>query len=311
MSQTERVFDILYQLSKSGGNITLKTIAEHYGVSTRQAARDIEYVRYGIMPDPENIIFDRKRRVYRLNDDVSILSRWREDMLVSFAVLRAMSGSAVGKNEIDNNLPLSMRNILSHIDYRVPVKSRGEDEVWLSVVFEAFEKDRSVVIHYRKTPGSEMEIRHADPLKLVNYQGFWYLFSYDRDRRALRTFRLSRAEKVLITDEPSLEHYENISGILGSSYGMFFGEEADDRIWYTMRFSGNSALRVSAEVWHDEQKSSWNSGVYELSFPAASPVEIVSRLLSFGPEAWPVAPKEFVQAYWDSVKRMAARISHL
>ena len=204
MSQTERVFDILYQLSKSGGNITLKTIAEHYGVSTRQAARDIEYVRYRIMPDPENIIFDRKRRVYRLNDDVSILSRWREDMLVSFAVLRAMSGSAVGKNEIDNNLPLSMRNILSHIDYRVPVKSRGEDEVWLSVVFEAFEKDRSVVIHYRKTPESEMEIRHADPLKLVNYQGFWYLFSYDRDRRALRTFRLSRAEKVLIADEPSL-----------------------------------------------------------------------------------------------------------
>ncbi len=40
MSQTERVFDILYQLSRENGKVKLKDIAERYEVSTRQIARD-------------------------------------------------------------------------------------------------------------------------------------------------------------------------------------------------------------------------------------------------------------------------------
>ena len=127
MSQTERVFDILYQLSRENGKVKLKDIAERYEVSTRQIARDIEYIRYRIMPDDNMIVFDRKIMAYRLVDGVDILSGWREGMIISMSAMSAMTGNLIGKNEIENALPLSMRKILSHVDYRTPVSGYGDD----------------------------------------------------------------------------------------------------------------------------------------------------------------------------------------
>ncbi len=305
MSQTERVFDILYQLSRENGSIRLSDIADRYEISTRQAGRDIEYVRYRILPDPEMIVYDRKLMAYRLAAGEDILSGWREQMLVSFAVMGAMAGSMVGKDEIDSALPQSMRRILSHIDYRTPVRSHGEDEKWLSPVFEAFDKGLSLYIVYRKTPDSAAEERHADPLKLVNYQGFWYLLAYDRGRHGIRTFRLSRAEKVEVSPQRQVSSNMAIDNLLEASYGIFIGP--DEPEWYTMRFSGDAGIRVSSEVWHPEQKGRWIDGSYELSIPAASPVELLARLLSFGSEAEPVAPESFCREYWNTVSRMAGR----
>ena len=308
MSQTERVFDILYQLSRDGGSIKLKDIAERYEVSERQAARDIEYVRYMIMPSPDMIVFDRKIMAYCMKPGSDTLSGWRESMLVSFAVMGTMTDKLAGKNEIDNSLPLSMRKILSHIDYRTPVRSYGDEERFLSPIFEAFDKNRLLIIDYRKTAESKAERREVDPLRLVNYQGFWYLLAFDRRRKGIRTFRLSRAEKVLVSFSEALPHDEGeVDAILDPSYGIFLGKSEENPAWYTMRFTGEAALRVSSEIWHDEQKGRWKGNVYELSIPAASPVELKAKLLSFGDEAYPVSPESFVQDYWQTIERMSAR----
>ncbi len=301
MSQTERVFDILYQLSRENGKVKLKDIAERYEVSTRQIARDIEYIRYRIMPDDNMIVFDRKIMAYRLVDGVDILSGWREGMIVSMSAMSAMTGNLIGNNEIENALPLSMRKILSHVDYRTPVRGYGDDEKWLSLIFETFENSSALIIRYRKTPDSAAEDRFVDPLKLVNYQGAWYLLGYDREKKAMRTFRLSRAESVLIADAPSEEHNaEEVQLLLDSSYGIFIGSET----WYTMMFCGDAAVRVSAELWHDEQKGRWIGEKYELSVPAGGFIELRSRLLSYGKEAYPVAPHDFVDSYWNEVAQM-------
>lgn len=310
MSQTERVLDILYQLSRDDGSIRLSDIAERYEVSLRQAGRDIEYVRYRIMPSPEMLIYDRQKHAYRLCDGADVLSGWRENMLISFAVMSDMAGSALGRTEIDNALPLSMRKILSHIDYRTPVRSYGDDERHLAAVFEAFEKGRGLIIRYRKTPDSETENRDVDPLKLINYQGFWYLLGYDFSRKGIRTFRLSRAESVIVSlRNASVYDGNEVDDILDSSYGMFIGENPKGALWYTMRFSSSAAVRVSSEIWHSGQKGRWDGNEYELSIPASSPVEVISRLLSYGSDAYPVSPDSFVEAYGEIVREMAEKCS--
>ena len=308
MSQTERVFDILYQLSKENGSIKLRDISERYEVTERQAARDIEYIRYRIMTSPDLLVFDRGIMAYRLAKDSDVLSGWRENMLVSFAVMGSMTGNLAGKNEINSALPLSMRRILSHIDYRTPVRSYGDDERFLSPIFEAFDRNKEVIIEYRKTPEAVAEKREVDPLRLVNYQGFWYLLGYDRKKKGNRTFRLSRAESVVVAIREALPHDDKeIEEILDSSYGIFLGHGEDDPEWYTMRFCGDAAIRVSSEVWHDDQKSRWVGEEYELSVPASSPVEIQSRLLSFASDAYPLSPDSFVRTYWEAVEAMALR----
>lgn len=302
MSQTERVFDILYQLSSEEGCVTLKEIAERYEISTRQAARDIEYVRTRIFPSSDDIVYDWKKRAYRLSEEADTLSYWKENMLISLSIYNNAASDAAAHLNLEEALPDSMRRILSHIDYRTPVRSRIDDEKWLSQIFTAFDKHRGIIIRYRKSPDSESEDRDVDPLRLVNYQNAWYLIGYDLNRKDLRTFRLSRVEKIIIADRKADEHDEkNLDDILDSSYGIFLSDSSEI---FTMRFRGDAAVRVSSEIWHEKQSARWIDGEYELSVPAASSVELLSKLLSFGADAYPVSPESFVKEYRETVRIM-------
>lgn len=302
MSQTERVFDILYQLSSEEGFVTLKEIAERYEISTRQAARDIEYVRTRILPSPNDIVYDWQKRAYRLSEEADTLSYWKENMLISLSIYNNAASDAAAHLNLEEALPDSMRRILRHIDYRTPVRSRIDDEKWLSQIFTAFDKHSEIIIRYRKSPDSESEDRDVDPLRLVNYQNAWYLIGYDLNRKGLRTFRLSRVEKIIIADRKADEHDEkNLDDILDSSYGIFLSDSSEI---FTMRFRGGAAVRVSSEIWHEKQRARWIDGEYELSVPAASSVELLSKLLSFGADAYPVSPESFVKEYRETVEMM-------
>ena len=305
MSQTERVFDILYHLSAENGTITLSEIMERYGISRRQAVRDIEYVRTRILPSPEDLIYDWKRRAYRLSEDAETLTYWRENMIVSLSIYNTAAGGAAAHQALEDTLPEAMRRILGHIDYRTQVRSRIDDERWLSPIFTAFDRKCMLRVRYRKSPDSASEDRIVNPLRLVNYQNVWYLIAYDVKRKGVRTFRLSRAEAVFTEDSAAPDYDESeISNLLDSAYGIFL---SDDTELYTMRFSGGAAARVSSEIWHEKQKTRWIGDEYELSLPAASSVELLSRLLSYGDEAYPVAPESFVKEYSDTVHRMNER----
>ena len=95
--------------------------------------------------------------------------------------------------------------------------------------------------------------------------------------------------------------------LIDSGYGIYLGSESSDTERYVMRFSHDAGRRVACELWHSGQQGRWVDGCYELSIPASSSVEIISKLLSFGPDGWPVAPERFVGDYWDAVRRMAER----
>ena len=118
MSQTERIFDILYRLSREGGYVRLSGISERFGISIRQAGRDIEYIRDRVLPDSSSLIYDRSIRAYRISDDADILSSWRERMILSLALYDASSSDTPGGHELSSSIPSSMRKVLSHVEYR-------------------------------------------------------------------------------------------------------------------------------------------------------------------------------------------------
>jgi len=51
---------------------------------------------------------------------------------------------------------------------------------------------RQVRFDYRKQPGEVPQRRRLQPWGLVSFRGRWYVIGHDLDRRAQRTFRLSR-----------------------------------------------------------------------------------------------------------------------
>ena len=112
--------------------------------------------------------------------------------------------------------------------------------------YSQHDKHRGIIIRYRKSPDSESEDRDVDPLRLVNYQNAWYLIGYDLNRKDLRTFRLSRVEKIIIADRKADEHDEkNLDDILDSSYGIFLSDSSEI---FTMRFRGGAILYLRSPL---------------------------------------------------------------
>ena len=61
-------------------------------------------------------------------------------------------------------------------------------------IYAAVRAGRAVEFDYRKSPGGPGEPRRVEPWGLVSFAGRWYLVGFDTDRKARRTFRLSRID---------------------------------------------------------------------------------------------------------------------
>lgn len=65
-------------------------------------------------------------------------------------------------------------------------------------LFSAVRARRAVRFEYRGVADAQPVERTVEPWGLVNFRGAWYLVGLDRDRKAQRTFRLSRINGVAV-----------------------------------------------------------------------------------------------------------------
>ena len=86
MSYTARIQYIIKALIKKDG-ITLKQIADEFEISTRQASRDIEQLRYQMGAPIE---YDKRDKVYRLTQDWSSYTNLDDNMVILAAYFRSL-----------------------------------------------------------------------------------------------------------------------------------------------------------------------------------------------------------------------------
>jgi proteasome accessory factor B len=68
---------------------------------------------------------------------------------------------------------------------------RGSEEV-LGILLSAIDSGRAVQFPHRHSRSEPYTVRTVEPWSVVTHKGRWYLVGHDRDRNAIRTFRLSR-----------------------------------------------------------------------------------------------------------------------
>jgi proteasome accessory factor B len=68
---------------------------------------------------------------------------------------------------------------------------RGSEEV-LGILLSAIDSRQAVQFPHRPSRGEPYALRTVEPWGVVTNKGRWYLVGHDRDRDAVRTFRLSR-----------------------------------------------------------------------------------------------------------------------
>lgn len=185
MSQSARLQYIIRCLDHADG-VTLREIAEHFEISTRQACRDIEYLR-DQMGAP--IAYDHRTRRYRLTTLWESYSNVDERLIITGAYLKAVFAKIRLGKYFEDELIASLysgisddvRRVLDRIEYRSQSIEVPDWNV-LSTLIDAFARNLCVDMVYRNLSGEESR-RRIEPGKLVNYGTSWYVWPTTTEER--------------------------------------------------------------------------------------------------------------------------------
>ena len=319
MSQLERITYIDRTLREKG-SIRTRDVASRFEVSPRQVSRDIEYLRDRF---DAPIAWDAALRAFRYEGSFDALRFADEKLLIFNALARSMAGNehyipvvtAEILAELESHIARDYRPVSRRIRWKLPIAERASMEDF-TVTCQAMLLGRRLELAYRDAAGRRSD-RTIEPERLVNYSGRWYLVAWDLGREALRTFHLSRVERLSLSKEritsprPSGAAEPDIEAFVDSGFGIFAGTETVEA---TIRISGSAAPLVARQEWHPRQRAlqgldanglPWT----ELSFPVADVTELLGRVLSFGSAAEPLAPPALRERWQAEIHRMAALAS--
>ncbi len=158
-------------------------------------------------------------------------------------------------------------------------------------------------ITYRALDATTSE-RLIEPLKLVNYQGRWYILAWCCLRKSRRMFHLARITEVTATDTPAEHAIPARDDWLSGSFGIFKGD-ASARYTAEILFTGTAANIVRYQRWHPGQDIIETEEGIVLRLPVADDRELLMKVLQFGHQAEILQPEELQRKIGAEIEKMA------
>ncbi|HHV11386.1 MAG TPA: YafY family transcriptional regulator [Clostridiales bacterium] len=199
--QINRLFEIIYILLNKK-SVTAQELAEHFEVSRRTIYRDIDILCESGIP-----IYTNKGKGggicllenYVLNKSV-LTDQEQADILAALQGLNA-------------TIPSDRGQILSKLDSLFGNKntdwievdfsnwsSREEDKLKFQQIKDSILNHKVIQFHYYSSYGKET-FRVLEPAKLIFKGQAWYLLGFCREKQDIRYFKISRIQKLFVTEE--------------------------------------------------------------------------------------------------------------
>lgn len=182
-------------------------------------------------------------------------------------------------------------------------KRTQQPECFETVAMATLERKRLRILHHNRERNEKL-IRDISPQQLVHYRDNWYVDARCHLRRDIRCFGIDAIESAEVLDTPADEiDIGTLRNSLGASYGIFGGQPKD---WAKVRFNAKRARWVANEEWHPQQRQTLaKDGSLELEFPYSDEREVLSDILSYGPDVEVIAPQPLKRRY----KALAAEMA--
>jgi predicted DNA-binding transcriptional regulator YafY len=294
MSLLERIY-YLHARIQDGRYPNSRDLVGEFEVSAATAHRDIAYLRDRLLAP---LAFDQRKNGYYYTDSGFRLPFADTPRLVTLLGVLQKMGEETGLT----NLP-ELRQLQKKIAELVSPEQKGLADLvhceWIETeevnpavfaeVLNGLVSRSRLRIAYRSPGGRESE-REIDPLRLVNYQGRWYILAWCLLRVGRRLFHLARisgAEKTGTKAEHTLAPDDDW---LAGSFGIFKGEAAG-RYWAEVLLTDTAASIVHHQRWHPEQKMEENEEGLLLHLPVTDDRELLMKVLQFGSQARVLAPE--------------------
>ncbi len=165
---------------------------------------------------------------------------------------------------------------------------------------------REIEFTYQKPHSSTPETRRMRPYHLANREHAWYLVGFDHDRSALRTFAVSRMQRVTVLGAKFAKPVDfSPQTYYANSFGAYVGT-GDHRV--VLRVQPEAAGQIRERFWHETQEMKpLADGGLELRLHLNSLHEIQRWVMGWGAGVEVMAPSELR----DRVKAAAKAVANL
>ena len=296
MSQIERFHKIKFLLDDQSV-VSIETFLHELEVSKATFKRDLEFMR-----DRQNapIIWDRDAGGYRWDTPnagkkFELTGLWfSQDEVTALVTMHHLLNSLDEGGLIGPHI----KPIMTRINSILAGKESSSDEVvkrikllgigrrkstykCFSTVGNALLKRKQLRIVFYSKNRDQISERDISPQRLIHYRENWYLDAYCHSSNKVKTFGLDGIKSVTqLNDDCKEISSKQLDDELAKGYGIFSGEATKTA---KLKFTAERARWVSSEIWHPEQKTSYdNSGNYYLEFEYSQDPELIMDILKHG-----------------------------
>jgi predicted DNA-binding transcriptional regulator YafY len=231
-------FMAILNMLNDGLKITTKQLAADFNVEERTIQRDMKILRNTNFPilstrDGRHSFMEAfSLKMLRLTDKEASLLAFLQDVTESLS-----------PNFIETFKTLTSRLIALDADSPYYAKlphnlAKDLKLTFLEDIEDAIDKWEMLEIEYTSLQGNK-RTHNVCPLKIINYEGFWYLLTLNQKYKDFVKYRLENISSVTRLDE-HFEPPENIKTILDDSVN----------IWFQPNRSQTVTLSIDKEVAH-------------------------------------------------------------
>jgi predicted DNA-binding transcriptional regulator YafY len=309
MSLLERIY-AFHSRIQAGRFPNANDLADEFEVSAATAHRDIAYLRDRLLAP---LKFDPRKNGYFYEQENFRLPFEDSPRIVLFLGVLSSMASEAGletlpelqqlQKKLSSLVPAHHEHIedLIHCEW---VEVQPVDKKVFDTVVNALLEGRQLELDYMKREDQPVNRRAVDPLKLVNYQGRWYLLAWCRLRRGKRMFHLSRIQTIRMTKQQVEHQLGKGDDYLTGVFGIFKGKAT---FTASIALTGQAAETVREQHWHpDQQIEQTDTGIL-LQLPVADDRELLMKVLQFGEEAEVLAPETLRNTIKEKILSMAER----
>lgn len=308
----------VYEMIRSGEYPNAMSLARQLEVAPRTIKRDVDRLRdlHGVA-----IRYNKVRHGYHLEDPAHELpgGRFTEAELMAMFVARqalaACRGSAVerilseGFRRLEQRLDQDQQYLLGDLGDLVSFQDPASDDLDLSTfqsLTQALRDRLEVCFEYRGLADAKPRARRVRGYHLGCIDHKWYLFGWDLERKALRTFALSRMGRLRVTQATFRKppHF-NLAEMLKGALTVHSGNAGRSMV-VRLRLAGWAARVASERRWHPTQEvRPLGAGCVEIELRLSGLEEVFRWIMSWGAQVEVLEPPELRER----VRREAAALA--
>ena len=282
-----RLVSILNKLN-GGGKVRSSELADEFNVSIRSVQRDLDLLNLTGFP-----LDVQEKGVYSFMPGFSLRKLMLTDEEASLLSFFHEIANSLGKNFSESFRSL-VSKVLAREDsspffVKLPeIPAHMKNFPFVKELEQAVNESQKVLIKYESANG--IREHRLCPLKLVNFEGFWYLLAMPDGKRQFRKFRVEKIKGLELLDE-NFDPPRNLKAALERSVNIWFSEEPGEKI--LLEIDKDAAHYFKKKIYFPEQRiiKEKKDGTLILQ-TQANFNEVLRTIIQWIPDIRVIKPKE-------------------